>query len=189
MVRIVDKAASLYSTYDEMVPALSGIFLGLEESNSRTIYNAAFNNPDPCAAVGRPECTTNTVIFGDKKFHSDFSDGASQPFHFWAYLATAANTEGKGPASYIPGRGMSNLGNNAHEIWIPLFGYDKGATWQDYALSRAGMDIGTLVNIGAVPPNQLGNTIKNYVGTSGAGAFYVNPLKFIVPLDGNRSRR
>jgi len=187
MARIVDKAAQLYGTYDNMIPELSEIFLGVHESNPLTLLNAA--DADPCAAVGREDCGTNTATgsFGDAGFHQDFQDGFSQPFHFWAYVATTANTEGAaGPASYVPGRVVATWGNIYHEIVRPD---GAGATWQDYALARAGMNIGTLVNMGMVPPDELGNTIRDYVGDvggNGPGAFYVDPLSSILPLQGNR---
>lgn len=187
MAEIVDTGARIFKDYDELMPALSGIFLGIEESNSLTVWNAAFGGADPCAAVGRDErdCPANAQrgAFGDAGFNRDFQDGFSQPFHFWAYVATAANTEGKGPASYVPGQIIGNAANITHEMIWPD---GPGATWQDFALARAGMNIGTLVNLGMVPPDQLGNTIRTYVGAGGPGAFYVDPLKFILPLEGNR---
>jgi RHS repeat-associated protein len=191
VARIVDKAAKLYKSYDEMIPALSMVFLGLKESNFLTVVHAAFS-ANPCAAVGRqvvPDCAANaeTGAFGDAGFHPDFRDRFSQPFHFWAYLATAANTEGIGPASYVTGRFVGFWGNFKHEIFdpAPIGTYDAGASWQDYALASAGTNIGTLINLGVVPPGQLGSTIRDYVGTGGPGAYYVNPLIFIWPLDGN----
>ncbi|MEK6754348.1 MAG: RHS repeat-associated core domain-containing protein, partial [Chloroflexota bacterium] len=184
VVRIVDKAAQLYKNYDNMIPALSGIFLGIEESNSLTIWHAFL--ADRCAALGRADCEANTVSFGDAGFNHDFQDGQSQPFHFWAYLATSANTEGTGPASYMPGAIISAGANVVHEIIMPD---GAGATWQDYALAQAGINIGTLVNVGAVTPDQLGNTIKDYVGTNGPGAYFVPLLIQIMPLEGNRQLR
>jgi hypothetical protein len=198
VARIVDKSAQLYSTFEKMMPALSEIFLGIEESNSLTIYHAW--GVDKCAALGRDDCWANEesgVFFGDKGFHRDYQDGFSQPFHFWAYLATAANTEGNGPASYIPGRVVGNIANEVHERFAPPLvrlyyrdpsRVDIGSTWEDYALSRVGMNIGTLVNIGAVGPSRLGNTIRNYVGSNAPGAFYVPLFNQIAPLDGTRLR-
>jgi hypothetical protein len=185
MTSIVRKAAKLYKTFDKMIPALSDVFLGVGESNPATIWHAA--HADPCAAVGRAvtDCAANanTGAFADTGFHKDFRDTFSQPFHFWAYLATSANTDGaSGPGSYLPGRIVGNAANVYHEIVQPD---GAGATWQDYALARAGMNIGTLINLGAIGPNDLANTIEDYVGVGGPGAFYVNPLIGIVPLQGN----
>ena len=184
MADIIDFGATLFKDYDELIPVLSGIFLGTEESNSLTLLNAT--NADRCAAVGRSvdDCAANAEYgwFGDAGFDKDFQDGFSQPFHLWAYIATAANTEGKGPASYLPGMGINIIGNVWHEIIDPD---GAGATWQDFALAVAGSNIGTLVNIGAVPPDQLGNTIQAYVGTDGPGAPWVRPLRFLDPLEGN----
>jgi hypothetical protein len=181
---IVEKAARLYGTYDAMMPVLSGIFLGVEETNSATIYNAA-TKADECAALGRPDCAASAELatFGDGGFHEDFQDGLSQPFHFWAYVATAANTEGVGPASYLPGMTVNVAANIYHEIIHPD---GAGATWQDFALAIAGSNIGTSVNMGTVLPSQLGNMIRNYVGASGPGAPWISPLIFFFPLPGNR---
>jgi hypothetical protein len=195
VARIVDKSAKIYGSFEKMIPALSEIFSGVNESNSLTIYHAFL--ADKCAALGRDDCWANKAggVFGDKGFHEDFQDGFSQPFHFWSFLATAANTEGVGPANYIPGRVVGNAANEFHERIAPSLvrllypsTVDVGATWQDYALSRAGMNIGTLVNIGAIQPSQLGDTIRNYVGPGGPGAFYVPLFSQIIPLDGNRVR-
>jgi RHS repeat-associated protein len=187
MADIIDLGATLFKTNDELIPVLSGIFLGTEESNFLTVYNAA-TGVDKCAAVGRAvgDCGDNAAKgwFGDEGFHQDFSDDQSQPFHLWAYLATAANTEGNGPASYLPGIGVNIVANVFHEIISP--DDPAGATWQDLALTVAGSNIGTLVNIGAVPPSQLGNTIRDYIGSNGPGAPWVSPLIFVAPLLGNQ---
>ena len=191
MAAIVDRAADLYQNFEDMIPALSGIFLGIEESNPGTINHARFANA--CVAVGRdtedlekagcPELI-ELGTFGDEGFHQDFQDGKSQPFHFWAYFATAANTWGMGrPGGYPAGQITGDVANILHEI---IFPDGNGATWQDYALSRAGMNLGGLVNLGVIPPNQLGNFMRYYLGTDGPGAFYVGPLINIVPLQGNQ---
>ncbi len=179
MVNIVNKAAQLYGNFEDMMPALSGIFLGIKESNSHTLLDAI--NANPCAAVGREatDCKANKVrgAFMDSGFNVDFQDSHSQPFHFWAYVATGANIEGRsGPASYLPGRVVGGVGNVWHEIVQP------GGSWPDYALADAGMNIGTLVNMGAIRPNELGSTIKTYVGGSGHAAPYVPYLERYAPL-------
>jgi len=186
MTRIVAKAASIFNSFEEMIPALSGVFLGVEESNPSTILHA--KNADPCAALGRSiyDCPANTVTgaFGDTGFNRNFRDGFSQPFHFWTYLSTAANTWGAGqPGGYLSGQIMGNLGNIAHEI---IFPDGAGATWQDYALARAGMNIGGMINKGEIKPNELAGVIHDYLGTDGPRADYVIYLKWIVPLQGNK---
>ncbi|MEW6401948.1 MAG: RHS repeat-associated core domain-containing protein [Chloroflexota bacterium] len=186
MARIVDRAADLYGDYDNMIPVLSGIFIGIEESNSWTVVNAL--GADPCAAVGREiaDCGSNKIQFWDTGFHDDYRDGHNQLFHFWAYFATAVNIEGKGPASYIPGAVVSHIGNELHEKYLPIFIDDPQATWQDYALTRMAISLGTLANMGAIRPNQLGNAIRDYVGINAPGAPYVPVLITIAPLEGNR---
>ncbi len=94
MIDIVNLGASLFDTNDELIPALSGIFLGIEESNSLTVWNA-YKHADPCAAVGRSveDCAANKEkgSFGDAGFQEDFQDGQSQPITFgpiWLPLQT-----------------------------------------------------------------------------------------------------
>jgi hypothetical protein len=184
MTNIVRKAQRLYKTFDKLIPALSGIFLGVEESNPDTILHA--KNANPCAPVGHPNCAANAAIgaFGDKGFNRNFQDGFSQPFHFWTYLSTAANTQGAGqPGGYLSGQIMGNVGNIVHEIIQPD---GKGATWQDYALARAGMNIGGMINRGEIQPNELAGVIDDFLGTDGPRADYVIFLKAIAPLEGNR---
>lgn len=186
MTDIVRKAEKLYKTFDKMIPALSGIFLGIEESNPDTILHA--RSADRCAAIGRPECPANetTEMFYDEGFNRNFQDGFSQPFHFWAYLVTAANTEGAGkPGGYLAGQIMGNVGNIIHEIIIPD---GAGATWQDYALARAGMNIGGMINKGEMQPNELAGIINDQLGTAGPRADYVIFLQVIAPLQGNKDR-
>ena len=187
MVRIVNKAANLYGTYDEMLPALSNIFLGVYESNPLTILHAS--NADECAAIGRESCAINKAegtYFQDTGFHEDFQDGDNQIFHFWAYLTTAASTDTSGlPANYLWGMNVAAVANVYHEIIWPED--PTGASWEDYGLSIVGIYIGMLVSMGAVPPEQLGNTIKNYVGTNSPGYPLTGMLTTVVPLPGNRT--
>jgi RHS repeat-associated protein len=185
MAHIVEKAKKLFKTYEDMIPALTEIFSGVEESNSWTVINA--KNSNPCKAIGREikDCTSNTTQFFDSGFHSDYQDGHNQIFHFWSYFSTSANIQGKGPASYIPGIAMSYIGNVVHEKWASALVPDPQATWQDYALTEKAMKIGFLVNVGAIPPNQLGSYLRNELGDKGEGTFYVKFYKKYFPLSGN----
>jgi hypothetical protein len=184
MVRIVNKASRLYRTFDKIMPELSEIFLGVHESNPLTILHAA--GADSCAGLGREpkDCSLNTDAdsFWNEGFHRDFQDGHNQVFHFWAYVATTASTDmpvGGYALGYIAGQG----GNYVHENLA--VGDPTGATWQDYALAQAGMNTGVMISFGAVSPNELGNYIRDTVGINSAGAPYVTPLVFFLPLLGN----
>ena len=184
VARIVDKAARLYVTYGEMIPALSTIFLGIQESNPLTLINAVGANE--CAATGREpkDCGSNSAgeVIWDTGFHREFRDGHSQAYHFWAYLATTASTDISvgGP---ILGYYLGQAGNFVHEIMgLPD---PSGATWQDFALSEEAMNIGLLVSFGLIEPSNLGNYIRAHVGTQSDGAFYVTPLLYTSPLQGN----
>jgi hypothetical protein len=186
MTDIIRKAERLYKTFDKMIPVLSDVFLGVEESNPATILHA--KNADPCAAIGRGvgRCA-QTGAFLDQGFNRNFRDGFSQPFHFWAYLSTAANTEGAGqPGGYLAGQIMGNAGNIYHEIISPDANDPAGATWQDYALARAGMNIGGMINRGEIQPSGLAGVINNQLGTNDSRASYVIFLKVVAPLAGNR---
>ncbi len=184
VVKIVDKAAQLYKNYDNMIPALSGVFLGIEESNPFTVYHAA--KADRCAAIGREpkDCTTNPPdqVFWDQGFNPNYQDGHSQAFHFWAYVATTASTDS--PGSYLAGRHVGNVANFAHEI-LAIPNDKGGATWQDYALSQKAMDIGFMIATQQIAPNQLGNYIKEQVGTNSKGAPWVQIFIKHLPLQGN----
>jgi hypothetical protein len=61
-----------------------------------------------------------------------------------------------------------------------------GATWQDYALAQEGMNTGTLIAFGVIHPNQLGNYLRENLGTNSAGSPYVSPFVQYIPLWGNR---
>jgi len=192
LVAIVDRAADLYENYEDMIPAISGVLLGIEESNPFTVYNASQANSEEelCAAVGRFDCPKNQITgdyFTSTGFHPDYADGDNQLYHFWAYLATVANTEGRGPLKFVPGMYVTGWANNIHEIYQPAWpGSDgSGASWQDYALSQAGMMIGFQVSRGIVPPSQLATHIGSFLGVNGPGMWYVNPLNSRFPLEGS----
>ena len=120
MAQIVDYAAYLYGNYQQMMPMLSGIFLGLEQSNSITVFNAAFRDYNACnLAIGREQndCKTEDGrSFRDLGFHPDFRDNHNQLFHFWAYVSTTAATETRWDFVYSPlippGVTVSLLANN-----------------------------------------------------------------------------
>jgi hypothetical protein len=160
------------------------VFLGLEESSPVTILGAAYV-ADPCAAVGRSDCGANSAdeVFGDSGFHKNFQDGKSQPFHYWTYVATTASTDYPLPAFNVAGIDLAQLGNFAHEILG--IGDPAGASWQDYALAEAGIRTGIAIASRVVPPNQLGNYIRQNIGTQSSGVPYVDFMINFWPLQGN----
>jgi RHS repeat-associated protein len=188
MAQIVDTAASVYRTYDEMLPVLTGVFNGQGGSNPATLLIAAFGNAG-CNGIGRDpgDCPANAgpgQHFADTGFHSDFRDRHNQLFHFWAYLATVASSEWQIPlVGQILGLTVSEAGNFTHEI----LQRDDQSTWQDYGLSVSGMQIGLYAGLGIIPPNQLGNYLRGSLGTNGYGSYGIVPaLISIIPLMGNR---
>ncbi len=174
MAQIVDYAAYLYGNYQQMMPMLSGIFLGLEQSNSITVFNAAFRDYNACnLAIGREQndCKTEDGrSFKDLGFHPDFRDNHNQLFHFWAYVSTTAATETRWDFVYSPlippGVTVSLLANNYHEIIAP----DDQASWEDYALAVYGVQTGMLIRYGIIPPDQLGNYLRDMLGEDGPGS-------------------
>ncbi len=181
--RIVEKAARLYRTYDKMMPELTEIFNGSNESNPFTIFRLLF--VDGCAGVGREaerDCKSNTTdeSFWDEGYNPDFQDDHNQIFHYWAYLSTTASTDYP-VGGYALGYYVGQAANVAHEIFG--IGDPKGASWQDYALAEAGLNTGVMISFGLIPPDQLGNYIRNDLA---AGAPYVSPLIQYFPLSGNR---
>jgi hypothetical protein len=174
MALIVEKAAELYGTFDEMLPQLSYIFLGVEKSGPGTLVAAAIQaKKNGCAGIGRDptDCHTSTKYFGDTGFHSDFRDGYNQLFHLWGYIADTA-----APGHpFMGGVGFveSNIGNFGHEIVQSIFRYPKGGegtSWQDFELSGQGMYIGELITTGSITPNELATVIRNNIGPNGPGS-------------------
>jgi RHS repeat-associated protein len=182
LAQIVDKAYDLYNTYDQMIPAISGVILGIKESNTYTVWNAAFKNTG-CAGVGRDpqDCGQNSAekggrAFGDTGFHQDFQDGHNQLFHAWAYISTTMATD---DGIWGSGSIVSTLANIVHEvIWQePL------SSWQDYALGTAGMDIGGAAKMGAISSPFLGSYIRVALGPNGGGSSgYTSFLNSFAPL-------
>lgn len=188
MVKIINTAASLYRTYDEMIPALSGVFIGIESSNPGSLYNAAFHNTG-CSGMGRDpgDCPTNDEpgeSFKDSGFHRDFQDGHNQLFHYWAYLTTTASAQTSLPfVDHLAGLLVGGFGNVFHEI----IAQDDQSTWQDYGLAASGMETGLYVGMDLIPPSQLGNYIRNDLGPGGHGGYGLVQLSVdLVPLQGNR---
>ena len=85
-------------------------------------------------------------------------------------------------------RGASLRPTPSEIVPLDLDYYDRGATWQDFALTIAGSNIGTLVNFGAIPPDQLGNTIRDHIGPNSSGAPWIHAITdwMELPLEGNR---
>jgi len=183
MARIIEAGASVYSDFDALLPALSGVFIGVERSGPGTLWAAAVAaQQDGCAGVGRDieDCPTNTVYFRDTGFHPDFRDTHNQIFHLWGYIANTA----------VPGNTFKgNMGvfeavaaNGFHEIDQSIIAtvgeklgmggdaFGPGTSWQDYVLSEAGMKIGTLITNQAITPMELADLIRNMIGSQGSGS-------------------
>ncbi len=170
MVNIVNKAAQLYGNYEDMLPMLSGIFIGVDKYGPGTLW-AARNTG--CAGVGREphDCPGATDYFGDQGFHPDFQDGHNQLFHLWGYIANTA----------VPGNSLkggwgileATAANSVHEVVQSILRYPDqgwGTSWQDFELSGQGMYIGALITTGTIKPSELADAIRNNVGAQGPGS-------------------
>lgn len=161
MAKIVEKAADIYDgDWDQMLPALTGIFNGVQMSGPGTLITSALNS-DRCAGVGRStrDCPSNQYSFGDVGFHPDFRDGDNQLYHVWAYIAETA-TPGKRPLDGF-GYIIGNIANGFHEVIQAVLGIDlDGTSWEDYFLSVEGMEIGMQIANGTISPYNLGNVLR-----------------------------
>jgi hypothetical protein len=79
---------------------------------------------------------------------------------------------------------MAVKANDFHEIIYPWTD-PAGATWQDYGLSYSGIHTGMQISMGAIRPNQLGDVIRNSVGTNSGGFPMLGLLTTLIPLPGN----
>ncbi len=188
MATIADVGASMYRTWDKLMPKLTQIFTGKEESNPVTIWNAAMHNTG-CGGLGRDpgDCPNNNGLgssFNDEGFHLDFQDGHNQLFHFWSYVATVAAADGPfPPIGQISGLVVSEVANVYHEV----VDQDGQSTWQDYGLSVSGMQTGLYIGLGIIKPNQLGDYLRGSLGPSGYGSYGMTPFMIsLFPLQGNR---
>jgi len=179
MALIIDYSAATYKDYDQMIPALSEIFLGLRESRPTTVVHAANYRGDYVDACGGVGCDHGDCWayegegnhFKDTGFHEDFQDEHNQLFHYWAYVATTASTDWNIPLDFIVGEYVSIAANIDHEI----FTYDDQATWADFALAQAGVATGFAIGTNLIPPNQLGNFVRGGLGEYGPGSYGMVP--------------
>jgi hypothetical protein len=113
-----------------------------------------------CDGVGRSkhDCEGNSYSFGDSGFHKDFQDGDNQLFHLWGYIAQTYSN----PAFVEFNTVIGIVGNVYHEIGQSVLNKDDGwgTSWNDYALSEAGMSIGTQLSRGEIFGYGLGDYLR-----------------------------
>jgi len=99
----------------------------------------------------------NLPDFGDTGFHDNYRDWQNQPYHFWGYVNTTAQ-------GGLVGWGIGILANEFHEKWDPSEALkapgERGTSWEDYFLSFKGMEMGYLLYIGALSPDQAGTWMR-----------------------------
>ena len=190
MATIADVAAVTLRSWDAILPALSHIFLGVETSGPGTLIKAALSShANGCAGVGREphDCGGATDYFKDSGFHDEFKDGHNQPYHVWGYIAETASP-GQ-PLGWAAGVAFSVWGNTFHERIQDELNWDGGwgTSWQDYYLSYAGMEIGTLITDQSITPAELGNVLRDRLGPNGNGSYGCAPLaeQVLGPLKGS----
>jgi RHS repeat-associated protein len=178
MAQIIDYGSTLFPDYDDLLPALTNIFNGVNTSGPGTLIAAAqMNDTNGCAGVGREprDCAGAKYYFEDTGFHTDFQDSHNQPYHLWGYIANTASPGNKKAGTLGLIEAVS--GNIAHEYVQSILANagirtDKGwgTSWNDFVLSEAGMEIGILITDGAISPSELGDVIRNRIGINGPGS-------------------
>ena len=172
MAQITEKAAVHQRDWDDVLPALSGVFLGVRSSGALTLLRAGLN-PDKCAGLGHEphDCPGNSCYFGDEGFHNDFQDEHNQPWHAWGYIAQTA-VPGGGARAVAAAFGLGAVANVGHEIVQSVVRYDGGwgTSWQDFVLSEAAMAIGARITAGAITPAELGRVLRASFGPAGPGS-------------------
>ncbi|MBI9049672.1 MAG: RHS repeat-associated core domain-containing protein [Anaerolineaceae bacterium] len=178
MAIIAEVGASMYKTWDKLLPELSKVFNGTSPILPETaLIEGAL--ADRCAGVGREphDCPTNTSYFLDSGFHEDFQDEHNQPFHVWANIAQTAYPYGNN-AEFTQGRALGGWANFIHDpvqSWLNIED-GWGTSWEDYFLSEAGWEIGELITDQTIQPDELADTLRSQLGPDGPGSNGFVPL-------------
>ncbi len=160
---IIKVGAALYHTYDAMLPALTRVINGNSSAHLLTLYISS--GVGPCDGLGRGKynCATNEYSFADSGFHSDFQDNENnQLFHVWPYIA---NVGGKYSFGGV-GLTVAQFRNWYHETREK----GSGASWNDYFMSQAGMEIGVGIANGEIAPDELADFVFWRLGPDGPGS-------------------
>jgi hypothetical protein len=161
---IIGVGESVFHEYGDLLPALTEIFNGNNSANMLTILVSA--GAGPCEGIGRGkyDCAENEYSFGDTGFHEDFQDnGNNQLFHVWPYIANVGGAYSFGGAGLTAAQGA----NWFHE---KIQGGD-GASWNDYFMSQAGMEIGVGIVNGDIAPSELADYVYWRLGPEGPGSY------------------
>jgi hypothetical protein len=179
LVGIIRAGASVYHSYEELMPVLSNILIGTPSGAPLALTEAA----GKCGGIGRDlACKGNTKSFQDTGFHKDFQDYHNQIFHFWAYVA---NTYSASFPMALLGASAAGFGNVIHEVGQGILG-DDGTSWQDYALAGAGINTGISISMGSVPISELADFVYNLLAPSSPGALgWPGLITSIIPLPGS----
>ncbi|MBN1874147.1 MAG: RHS repeat-associated core domain-containing protein, partial [Anaerolineae bacterium] len=187
MARICDMYARLYPDWHSFLGEMSLTLLGVESYGPGTLVKAVVDvesfvqngtlKREGCSGFGREprDCKNNngSPYFGDEGFHLDYQDGHNQPYHVWGFIAETAFP--LYPEIAVDGICIGHAGNIFHDIVQSrrFLNADNGygASWQDYFLSHAGMEIGTAISIGVIPsPKDLCQVLRDRLGTTGPGS-------------------
>ena len=178
LARIADAYAQLYPDWASFLSQMSTTFLGVKTFGPGTLVHAALaTSRDGCIGLGREpdDCLANTgkPYFLDTGFHQDYRDTHNQPYHVWGFIAeTAFPFDLKHAADGVC---IAYAGNIFHDIIqsrrILNHHEGYGASWQDYYLSLAGIEIGTAISSGAIAaPRELSQVLRERLGPAGPGS-------------------
>ena len=166
---IIKTAESVFHEYKDLLPALTEVFNGNNSAHMLTILVSA--GAGPCDGLGRGtyDCPTNDYAFGDSGFHPDFWDnGNNQLFHVWPYIANVGGSYSLGGVGLTVAQGA----NWFHEYVTSQLSHktDDGASWNDYFMSQAAMEIGVAIANGEVAPQELADFVYWRLGPQGPGS-------------------
>jgi hypothetical protein len=178
MARIADAYARLYPSWELFLSQMSNTFLGVPVFGPATLVEAAIaTRLNGCIGKGREphDCPANEgqPYFQDTGFHLDYQDGHNQPYHVWGFIAQTAYPFDE--YTHLSGVCFAHAGNIFHDIiqsrrfLAHEDGY--GASWQDYFLSLAGIEIGSAISYGVIEsPQELGRVLLKRLGPDGPGS-------------------
>jgi len=96
--------------------------------------------------------------FGDTGFHKAYQDGHNQIYHWWAYVNTAIQGGWVGTIFVgIPANYIHEFVDFTESLKPPK---DRGASWQDYALSYNGLAFGLALHDGIITPDTAADAAR-----------------------------
>jgi len=117
-------------------------------------------DPLDCNAnYDRSSGTSRRYWLQDTGFHSDYRDYHNQVFHFWASVAAVG--EYTDELGTFLSASITYVGLQVFHEGIEAALEHQGATWQDYALTEMGLNLGQRIASGRITPLQAGNWMRD----------------------------